>query len=93
MEVNAAKVVSAGSPAISDAISRILPAIDPTSADALRGPLTAVNAQVTNNNATALRVAIAATREALEVARAILADGPDLDAIGLAIDSVDPSAR
>ena len=93
MQVNAAQNVSAGSPAISDAISRILPAIAPKSADALRGPLTAINNQVGTRNATAMGAAISAAREQLQVAFAIPADVPDLDAIGLAIDSVDPAAR
>lgn len=93
VQVNAAKSVSAGSPAISDAISRILPAIDPSSADALRGPLTAINLQVGGRNAIALRAAISAARKQLQVAFAVRDDGPDLDAIGLAIDSVDPDAR
>ena len=93
VQVSAAKSASAGSPAISDAISRILPAIAPSSADALRGPLTAINNQVANGSATALRAAISIARKQLEVAFAIPADGPDLDAITLAIDSVDPDAR
>ena len=93
VQVSAAKNASAGSPAISDAISRILPAIAPSSADALRGPLTAINNQVGTRNASAMRAAISAARGQLQVAFSIPADGPDLDAIGLAIDSVDPDAR
>jgi hypothetical protein len=93
VQVNAAKSVATGSPAISDAISRILPAITPSSADDLRGPLTAINNQIGGQNAAAMRAAISAARAQLQVAFAIPADGPDLDAIGLAIDSVDPDAR
>jgi hypothetical protein len=90
VQANAAKNVSAGSPAISDAISRILPAIARSSADALRGPLTTINLQVGASNTTALRAAISAARKELQVAFAIAADGPDLDGIALAIDSVEP---
>lgn len=93
VQVNAARSVSTGSPAISDAISRILPAIAPSSADALRGPLTAINNQVGSGSAAALRSAISAARAQIELAFGIPADGPDLDAIALAIDSVDPDAR
>ena len=90
VQANAAKNLSAGSPAISDAISRILPAIARSSADALRGPLTTINLQVGASNTTALRAAISAARKELQVAFAIAADGPDLDGIALAIDSVEP---
>jgi len=92
-QATAANSVATGSPAISDAISRILPAITRSSADDLRGPLTAINNQVGSQNATAMRAAIRAAREQLQVAFAVPADGPDLDAIALAIDSVDPDAR
>lgn len=91
--VNAVKNAPVGSPAIADAISRLLPSIDPESADALRGPLTAINTQIAKGSVTALASTIAAAREALEDAFAIAADGPDLDAISLAIDSVDPASR
>ena len=92
-EPSLAKNAATSAPAISDAISRILPAIDPASADALRGPLTAIAKQLTAGNATALGSAISAAREALVVSSAIDGDAPDLDAIALAIDSVDPALR
>jgi len=91
--VNAAKSSSSGSPAITDAISRILPSIDPASADELRGPLTSINNQLASRNTTALLAAIEVARAELQVALAVPDDGPDLDAIALAIDSVDPAAR
>ena len=91
--VNAAKSSSSGSPAITDAISRILPAIDPASADELRGPLTSINNQLAARNSAALLAAIKVARDELQVALAVPDDGPDLDAIALAIDSVDPAAR
>jgi hypothetical protein len=80
-----------GSPAISDAISRILPSIDSHSADALRGPLTAVNNELANGNATALGATIKAARNALSAAFANAVDAPDLDVVALAIDSIDPA--
>ena len=92
-EATLAKNTTASAPAISDAISRILPAIDPASADALRGPLTAIAKQVSAGNAMALNAAIEAAREAIVVASAVDADAPDLDAVALAIDSVDPALR
>ena len=88
---NAAKAKSTGSPAIADAIARVLPSIDPESADALYGPLTAVDNQVGAGNPAALRATISAAREALAEAFINPADGPDLDVIALAIDSVEPS--
>ena len=91
--VNAAKNSSSGSPAITDAISRILPSIDPASAGELRGPLTSINNQLAARNSAALLAAIKVARDELQVALAVPDDGPDLDAIALAIDSVDPAAR
>ena|SRR5215213_4905669 len=91
--VNPAKNAAPSAPAIGDAISRILPAIDPASADALRGPLTTISNQITAGNTTALRAGIAAAREALVAASSIDTDIPDLDAVALAIDSVDPALR
>ena len=91
--VNFARSASTGSPAITDAISRILPSINPASADELRGPLTSINNQLASRNSTALLAAIRVAREELQVALAVPEDGPDLDAIALAIDSVDPAAR
>ena len=91
--VNPAKSSAPSAPAIADAISRILPAIDPASADALRGPLTSIGNQVAAGNVTALRAGIAAARAALVVASSIDTDIPDLDGVALAIDSVDPALR
>lgn len=93
IEATASKTGSAASAAISDAISRLLPSIDPASADALHGPLIAINNQLVTGNAPALRDAIASARAAISVALAVPADGPDVEAISLAVDSVDPATR
>jgi hypothetical protein len=55
--------------------------------------LTSINNQLAARNSAALLAAIRIAREELQVALAVPEDGPDLDAIALAIDSVDPAAR
>lgn len=88
--VFAAKAADAPSPtiAIDDALSRLLPALDASTAASLKAPLIAIGTALKSGDAAALRAAITVARQAL--ARAATVNGalaPDLDAVGLSLDA------
>ena len=87
----AAKGAGTTSPtiAIDDALSRIVESLDEATADALRGPLTAVKAALKSRDGAALDGALAVAWAALATPAAANDErAPDLAAIALALDAV-----
>ena len=77
--------------AIDDALDRLLPSLDVETAEALKGPLTAIKAALITGNAGAVAGAAAVARAALSAP--VAADderAPDLAAISLALDAATP---
>lgn len=72
--------------AIDDALSRLLPSLDPEVSESLQGPLIAVQATLKSRDLAALAGAISVARQALGQ-NPTFADDPDLVAISLALDA------
>jgi hypothetical protein len=80
------------SAAIEDALTRLLPSLEPTTAELLKGPLLAVRSILRSQNNPALTDAISGVRAVLAHC-APLADDPDLAAIALALDAAELNGR